>query len=222
VPHLSKASLMVVNKFKQFNALRVSLQVIAKLLLLVGFPVSAELYIYQGPNGERLATDRPVPEYVLLSTRDTFTDVGHILANRSINTGGPTSYTAHIRIASEKYMVDAALIEAIIEVESGFNPDAVSKSGATGLMQLMPGTAKDLDVADRYSPRQNIHGGVKYLSELIERFNNDLPLVLAAYNAGPSSVDKYSGIPPYPETQRYVKKVMASYHNFRLLRYGEP
>jgi len=117
-------------------------------------------------------------------------------------------------------MVDPALVEAIIEVESSFRPDAVSRSGATGLMQLMPATAKDLEVTDRFDPRQNIHGGVKYISQLMKRFDNDLTLAVAAYNAGPGAVERAKGIPARAETRRYVEKVMKAYQNYRTLRYG--
>jgi hypothetical protein len=195
-------------------------QSLVKLSLCVACCASAELYIYQGPDGDRMISDRPVPGYVLLATRDTFKNAGHIMADRPISTGGPADFKTHIRNASKKYMVDPALIEAIIQVESSFRPDAVSTSGAPGLMQLMPGTAKDLNVNDRYNPRENIHGGAKYISELMKRFDNDLTLVIAAYNAGPNAVARHKGIPPIPETQRYVKKVMRAYHDFRMIRYG--
>ncbi|MBO6555879.1 MAG: lytic transglycosylase domain-containing protein [Pseudomonadales bacterium] len=182
---------------------------------------TAELYIYQGPDGERMVSDRPVRGYTLLTKRDTFNNVGHIVADRPIETGGPSKFQTHIRAASNRYMVDPALVEAIIQVESSFRPHAVSSSGATGLMQLMPGTAQDLEVYDRYDPRQNIHGGVRYISELMERFDNDLTMVLAAYNAGPNAVARHNGIPPNkPETRRYVQKVMKAYHEFRMIRYG--
>jgi soluble lytic murein transglycosylase-like protein len=118
-------------------------------------------------------------------------------------------------------MVDPALIEAIIQVESSFRSDAVSHSGATGLMQLMPGTARDLDVIDRYNPRENIHGGVKYISKLMKRFDNNMMLAIAAYNAGPAAVERYNGVPPNAETPRYVKKVIKAYHDFRITGYTE-
>ncbi|MBT4162692.1 MAG: lytic transglycosylase domain-containing protein [Gammaproteobacteria bacterium] len=191
------------------------------VLGLLSWPACAEIYISQGPNGERLISDRPQPGYTLLTKRDTFTDAGHILADRPLNIGGPADFKLHIRKASDKYMVDPALIEAIIQVESSFRPDAVSTSGATGLMQLMPGTAGDLEVEDRYNPRQNIHGGVRYISELMKRFNNNLTLVIAAYNAGPGAVERADGIPEKPETKRYVKKVLRAYDNFRKVRYGQ-
>ena len=194
--------------------------VVYALFLAVAAPAAAEIYIYQGPNGERVISDRPMRDHQLLTKRDTFKDAGHILADRPINTGGPTDFQVHIRNASQKYQVDPALVEAIIQIESSFRPDAVSTSGATGLMQLMPATASDLKVYDRYNPRENIHGGVKYVSQLMERFDDDLTLVVAAYNAGPGAVERAGGIPPKAETQRYVKKVLTAYHHFRMLRYG--
>lgn len=212
---------MTVNPIK-FSRLRLLSNALV-YAILVGMPLSAvaELYIYQGPDGERLVSDRPIRGYTLLTKRDSFNNAGHILADRPIETGGPTAFRAHIRAASDKYMVDPALVEAVIQVESSFRPHAVSVSGATGLMQLMPGTARDLDVDDRYDPRQNIHGGVRYISELMERFDNDLTMVLAAYNAGPNAVARHNGIPPdKPETVRYVQKVMKAYHEFRTIRYG--
>lgn len=212
---------MRVNRIK-FSALPSLLQALV-YAVIAGLPLcaSAELYIYQGPDGERMISDRPLRGYTLLTKRDSFSNAGHMLADRPIETGGPKAFKSHIRAASDKYMVDPALVEAIIQVESSFRPHAVSSSGATGLMQLMPGTAQDLDVDDRYNPRQNIHGGVRYISELMERFDNDLTMVLAAYNAGPNAVARHNGIPPNkPETVRYVQKVMKAYHEFRMIRYG--
>jgi hypothetical protein len=119
----------------------------------------------------------------------------------------PENLEAIFKEASKKYGVSEKLLKAVAKAESNFNPSATSKKGAAGVMQLMPATARSLGVDDPYDARSNIMGGAKYLKENLERYNGNVDLTLAAYNAGSNNVSKYGGIPPFKETQEYVKKV---------------
>jgi len=124
-------------------------------------------------------------------------------------------YDEHIRSAAERYGLPVPLLKAVMAVESNFNPAAVSEKGATGLMQLMPATARDMYVYDLYDPAQNIEGGARYLRHLHDQFGNDLVMVLAAYNAGPEAVRRSGGaVPPIRETKEYVSKVLSLYESY--------
>ncbi len=125
------------------------------------------------------------------------------------------AYDYPIQAAARKYGVDPALVRAVIHAESAFRADAVSRKGAQGLMQLMPGTAKDMEVRDVMSPAQNIHGGVRYLAWLLEQHQGNTTLATAAYNAGPGAVRRHKGIPPFAETQTYVRRVKILHERYR-------
>lgn len=126
-----------------------------------------------------------------------------------------TAYQDEIRAAAREHGVDEAIVRAIIHAESAFNPNALSRVGAQGLMQLMPGTARRFGVLDAFNAGQNIRGGVQYLAWLLKRFNGNLSLAAAGYNAGEGAVDKYGGVPPYSETQRYVQRVAVLAERYR-------
>jgi len=178
-------------------------------LILLSFsqPSHALIYKYKKPNGKLLFTDVRLykPGYVLLNRDEINAQLRKLNATKTFDT---TIYDNTINQASKKYGVSKSLIKAIIQTESSFNPLAVSKAGAQGLMQLMPKTALSYNVRDSFNSRQNIYAGTQHIKYLLKQYKNNLTLALAAYNAGETAVNKYQGIPPFPETQRYVKKVL--------------
>lgn len=181
---------------------------VAALVLFSAVPfLYADIYMYVDEDGTTCFTNLvpPTPKYqVIIKERKRF--------SRSYSTD---RYDKHIREASRTHGVSFPLLKAIMKAESDFNPKAVSKKGAKGLMQIMPSNFKILGIQDPFNPRENVMGGALYLRQMLDRFNGKVHLALAAYNAGPDSVNRSGGIPPIRETEDYVNKVMEYYRIFR-------
>jgi soluble lytic murein transglycosylase-like protein len=139
----------------------------------------------------------------------------YIRTSRKGSTAYIRDYDGIITQASRRFGLDPSLVKAVIEAESCYDHEAVSEKGAQGLMQLMPETASDLNVNDPFDPEENIFGGARYLAMMMRRFNNDTKRAVAAYNAGPQAVETHDGIPPYEETQTFVRRVMRYYRQYR-------
>lgn len=173
----------------------------------------AKLYVYELLDGSRIMTGHVLTnkQYRLVRTGVDTSGEGQLAASRNIQffRTDPTAYDDVIRRIADAHKVDFALIKAVMHVESSFNPYARSHKGALGLMQVLPETAKRHGVRDIYDPAQNIEAGVKHLKYLTAKFNNQSYLVLAAYNAGENAVYRHNGVPPYEETQNYVRKVLS-------------
>lgn len=166
-------------------------------------------------NGKLLGSNSEVQSAIAgvvnTNTTNSVAQAAAIMQGSPNISGSKTQLMNMIDKVSDKYGVDSKLVKALIKQESGFNPNAKSKAGAMGLMQLMPATARGLGVNDPMNPVQNVEGGVKYLKSMLNKYNGNVILALAAYNAGPNAVDKYSGVPPYKETQNYVRSILANY-----------
>lgn len=185
-------------------------------ILLLGFifceSASGDIYVYEMQNGARLITDKPLKDgYTRLIRKSTDPrGAGKLAAN--INDPSlrveSSAYDKLIQRLADQYDVDFALVKAIMHVESSFNPYAASHRGALGLMQVMPATAKRYGVHDMYNPTENIRAGILHIKYLSEMFDHKSYLVIAAYNAGENAVRRNQGIPPYEETQNYVRKVL--------------
>ena len=161
-------------------------------------------------------TDAPVDTSPVTDTFTSSSSSANTTAANATSSGSvssPENLEEYFKEASETYGVDINLLKAIARQESNFNPSATSSAGAMGGMQLMPSTAKGLGVTNAYDAQQNIMGGAKLMAQNLKKYNGDVSLALAAYNAGGGNVDKYGGIPPFKETQNYVKKVLGYYQN---------
>jgi soluble lytic murein transglycosylase-like protein len=183
------------------------LSIFGVLTILVIPRAHADIYLYIDSQGVMHFTNTPTSGNYKVYMREPLKRSGAWFSIKS--------YDDVISEAARRNGLAFSLLKALIHAESHFNPKAVSKKGALGLCQIMPHNLKMLQISDPFDPWENIMGGARYLKNMLDRFNNQLPLALAAYNAGPSVVERYNDIPPYPETQDYVNKVLRFFHLYR-------
>lgn len=180
------------------------------ILLLLATGAAADIYRYVDADGVvHFTNDPPSKKFKLYRREVSFT------SSRQGGPAVPSSIGNIIRHYSEKYSLEEGLVHAVIKAESNYNATAVSKKGALGMMQLMPGTARLLKVDNPLDPAENIGGGSRYLRQMLDEFNGNLDFAIAAYNAGPNAVKRHGGIPPYEETRTYVKRVKLYLSNYR-------
>jgi soluble lytic murein transglycosylase-like protein len=188
------------------NAIRLAFQFVFSVTIMFSFinPVSADIYLYQDEQGVWHFTNvKSDTRYKLFFRTPGRKPTEYI-----------KEYEEFIQQASERFSVDPFLIKAVIKAESDFDFQAVSSKGAQGLMQLTPETAYEMEVGDPFNPEENIFGGTRYLSLLLERYKNDKTKALAAYNAGPETVEEYKGIPPFTETKDFIERVLKYYEAY--------
>ncbi len=198
----------------------VSAGILLVMLALCAMPASGQLATYVDEHGKRVfinaeaPASRPPGRFLPGVPRASSSQPGGLLgfgATQHVSRAPDPRLKRLVHEVAEKHRMDPALVKAVIEAESGWNPTAVSPRGALGLMQLVPGTAQRYGVLDAFNPQQNVDGGIRYLRTLLERYNGNLNLSLAAYNAGERAVDRARGVPNYRETRYYVQKVTDSY-----------
>jgi soluble lytic murein transglycosylase len=182
------------------------------IIFTVALPVQADIYRFIDENGVMHFTNAPTSS--IQKYRLFIKEKPKVKLTQRYST---EKYDDLISDASERYGVAFPLLKAIIKAESDFDPHAVSKKGATGLMQIMPQNFEPLGIKDPFDPWQNINAGARYFKQMYDRFKGKLALSLAAYNAGPTAVDRYKTIPPYEETEEYVQRVMKYYYNYKNL-----
>jgi soluble lytic murein transglycosylase-like protein len=189
-----------------------AINIFAIVLVATGFLISsafADVYVYKDKSGVLTFTNVPSHSGYRRILRESNNQTS------SSATVLNASYDGLIRTAAGRYNIDADLVRAVIRAESDFNAAARSQKGAMGLMQLMPDTARLHNVSDAYNPTENVEGGVRHLRMLLDRYEGDLELSLAAYNAGSAAVEKHRGIPPFAETRDYVRRVLRFYDSYR-------
>lgn len=173
-------------------------------------PAAAQIYSWRDADGHLVLSDQPRSDKGQMTTFAVSGATSVRATKPFAATAKSAVYEASINEHSRRMGVSADLVRAVIQVESAFNPTAVSTKGAMGLMQLMPATAQELGVSNPFEPDENIRGGVAYLKRLLVRYNHKVELALAAYNAGMGNVEKYGDVPPFKETRNYVKKITAA------------
>ena len=193
--------------FDHLRLLWFALPIIAFLTLFVTATARADIYVYIDAKGVMHFTNTPTS-----SNYKVYMQEDRQLPRTWYNI---QSYDDVIQEAARRNGIAFSLLKALIHVESYFDPKAVSKKGAMGLCQIMPENLQTLNVSDPFDPWENIMGGARYLKAMLERFDGQLPLALAAYNAGPSAVERYNDIPPFPETKNYVQKVMTCFRRYK-------
>ncbi len=176
-------------------------------MMMAPYPCNAEpeIYFYIDKDGNHFYSNVPTVDYYIPS------ELNFIKPSSSPRRPSNNSFDPVIQQAARIHQVDFALVKAIIKAESGFNPMAVSHAGAQGLMQIMPANFESFGIANAFDPEENILAGTRYLRYLMDRYDQNLHLALAAYNAGPTAVDRYEDIPPFRETREYVKRVLSYY-----------
>lgn len=184
-------------------------------LVVLGFlkttgRAEAEIYFFIDENGHYHYSNVPTSDRYIPSELNFINDRRPVAMGKTND-----AYDPIIREAADRHGVDFALVKAVIKAESDFNPNAVSRAGAQGLMQIMPANFRSFGIADPFNPMENIRGGTGYLKHLIQRYDHDLQLALAAYNAGPDTVDRYGGLPPFRETRGYVRRVLSYYEQIK-------
>jgi soluble lytic murein transglycosylase-like protein len=187
---------------------------LAACLALLAVPALADVYYYVDERGVYHFADRKVTTRYRLYLREGNAAPSSVSAPATLRRVDADAVNRLIDRVAAEHGIDADLVRAVVKVESNFDTNAVSRKGARGLMQLMPETAANYGVQDAHDPAQNLEGGVRHLCELMIQYNGELPLTLAAYNAGKNSLVTHGGVPPYRETQRYIREVIDAYRRY--------